>query len=304
MFIKQSMIVMKFGGSSLESGGKILHVAEIIRKFRRHDDILVVVSAMYKVTDKLISVFNKYKENEFEEGDYELRLLYELHMQVLKELQLPKNIFQNLEESLYDLYKTLQDNLKQRRTLSQVDYEYIITYGERFSSHLVAAALNKYENSARAINASEIIILKDLSNPIVLVKETTCNADKLVVPLIRKKIVPIVTGFFASTKNGTIISLGRGGSDYSATLLAYIFDATQVILWKEVNGVYCSDPHVNQNAKLYSQLSYEDALLLSKKGAKILHPEAMIPVSLKGIPVWVKNTFNPDFIGTKICKDS
>ena len=109
-----------------------------------------------------------------------------------------------------------------------------------------------------------------------------------------------MTGFYGATKDGRIATLGRGGSDYSATILAYALDAQEVILWKEVDGIYSADPKRENGAKLIPELSYRMAAELARNGAKILHPEAMEPVISKKIVIWIKNTFQPEFIGSKI----
>ena len=126
----------------------------------------------------------------------------------------------------------------------------------------------------------------------------------MILPLIRKNIIPVVTGFYGVSEKGDIVTLGRGGSDYSATILAHVLDAQEVILWKEVDGVFNKDPKKSRKAKYFSELTYKKATVLARNGAKILHHEAMKPAEIKGIIIRVKNTFKPNFVGTKIWKGS
>ena len=119
-------------------------------------------------------------------------------------------------------------------------------------------------------------------------------------PLCNEGILPVVTGFYGANENGSVAILGRGGSDYTATILAYALPATEVILWKEVDGVFTGDPLKDKTARFLPELSYEEALVLVENGAKILHREAMRPVQETGIPIFVKNTFFPDRPGSKI----
>ena len=299
------MKVMKFGGSSVGSGERILHVAGIIAHEAKNDQVVIVVSAMYKVTDALISVFRNYKLFNFKEASKELQNLYVLHNQALRDLKLSKSAYLQINNSLTDLFRSIQIYLDSHLDLSIKEYDYIISFGERFSAILLSAALNKLGRAAEAVNANHVIVANDhFGNGRVLIDNTKKVAPKTLIPLLKKGIIPVVTGFFARTQQGDIITLGRGGSDYSATVIAHVMDADEVILWKEVDGVYSEDPKKVSQAKFYHNLSYQEALSLAEKGAKILHPEAMKPVASKGIVVRIKNTFRPEFRGTKIWNQS
>jgi aspartate kinase len=297
------MIVMKFGGSSIGSGERMLHVARLICQIRKTDDIVVVVSAIYKITDKLISIFEMYKFGDLEVALTEMKKLYELHIHILENLELSDERYNEVEKEIQDLFGDLSLYLTLHREYTIADYDYVISFGERLSSYLLAAALRTVGIEAEAVSASSVIIANsEFTNARVLIKETKIQAEKTLNPLLSKKILPVVTGFFGNTKDGKIVTLGRGGSDYSATILANVLDAKEVILWKEVDGVFSNDPKKDTHARFYPELSYEEAHTLAKNGAKVLHPETMEPVALKDIILRVKNTFNPDFIGTKIWK--
>lgn len=296
---------MKFGGSSLGTGERIVHVAEIINTFSKEDDVVIVVSAIHKVTDILISIFKKYQNGNIQEASNDLRLLYDTHNRALIAIGLDKKDSFSVDTSLLDLFSKLSVYLGNISDFSPQEYDYVISFGERFASLILSAALNKIGIKSEPINSSYVIVADNtFGNARANIEETKIAAKQSLLPLLANKTIPVVTGFFAATKEGEVVTLGRGGSDYSATIIAHVLDAHEVILWKEVDGVYSDDPKKDAQAKFYSDLSYEEALYLAEKGAKILHPEAMKPVAAKGIVVRVKNTFKPSFRGTKIWKGS
>lgn len=302
-FEKKNLVVMKFGGASVASAERILHVVRIINKFAQKQKVVVVVSAIQGITDRLISLFDKYQTRDFTNGIADINMLYKIHKDILDELKLSKEKYREVEKSILNLFGQISIYLAINRQYTSLDHDYVVSFGERVSSCLLSAALSKYNVQARAIDSSDIIVANNVfSNAKVLLAQTKIRARKVLFPLVSKRIVPVVTGFFAATKRGTIVTLGRGGSDYSATVLANALDATEVILWKEVDGVFGEDPKKNSEAKLYPYLSYKQAMALAKKGAKVLHPEAVKPVVSKDIIVWVRNVFRPDFVGTKIWK--
>ncbi len=284
------MIIMKFGGTSVGSKERIFNVANIILKFNSNQ-IIIVVSAMAGVTDKLISLFEKYKVRDYLSAHSELVNLYAIHKLGLDD----KSIHRLFEE--LNIYLTLCTEFK------PADYDHVISFGEKLSSHLLSAAINSLGIKSNPIDSSSIIITdNNFGNGKALLDQTETKAKSVISPLLSQNVIPIITGFFGANLDGEIVTLGRGGSDYSATILANVLDASEVILWKEVDGIFSDDPKKTNNAIFYPSLTYDEALELSKNGAKILHPEAMIPVQAKNIIVRVKNTFNPDHPGTKIWK--
>lgn len=295
------VIIMKFGGSSLGDGKRIMHVADIVARYSNTDRVIVVVSAMYKVTDALISLFKNYKEKNFKKGFEEITYLYNLHKQALDDFGLTKEKHKEVTKKLMRLFGYLHMHLTLNTNYTASDYDYCISFGEQLSSCLLEASLQKRGVPGKAIDASKVIVADSkFGNARALIEKTEIKAKKSLSPLLSKNMIPVVTGFFASTVDGKIVTLGRGGSDYSATILAHVLDAHEVILWKEVDGVFNADPNKNADAIFYADLSYDEALALAEKGAKVLHPEAMKPVASKGIVVRVKNTFKPEFPGTKI----
>ncbi len=296
-----TMKVMKFGGTSIGNGRRILHVAKIIRDYSEKDRVVIVVSAMSGVTDKLIDVFKMFQKGQHSEGLINLGQLYEKHVLALDEFGFRNGRYLMIQNNLKNLFGELLTYLSFRKNYSMMDFDHIVSYGERWSCLLVAASLQKLETMAEVVESYKLIVTSsEFGNAKVHLSDTEKKASKVILPLLIKGVIPIVTGFFGATKEGKIATLGRGGSDYSATVLAYALSAQEVILWKEVNGIFTSDPKNGNGARYIPELSYEKAVKLAKAGAKVLHPEAMKPVISKKIIVWVKNTFQPEFIGSKI----
>jgi len=295
------MIVMKFGGASLENGESILRVAQIINKYKSYKKV-IVVSAMFKVTDNLIKSFNLYKSREVFKAINLVNQIGGMHLEAIKMFKLEKELENNIDRKIRQLLSLLLSYME-GCSFKQADYDFVISFGERLSSVIVVASLAKLGLNAQVVDSSEVLIATSVfGNAKAIIRPTRKIASGYFEKLLTQSTIPVVTGFFASNRKGQIVTFGRGGSDYTATILASVLNAKEVILWKEVDGVYDCDPKKNPEAKLYQELSYSLALTLAKQGAKILHPEAMKPVASKSIVVSVKNFYKPEFSGTKIWK--
>lgn len=294
---------MKFGGSSVGDAPRILHVAKIIQDYAQKEKVAVVISAMNGVTNDLISIFRKYENKDIAQANSEIQNLHELHKEVLKELKLKDVFYQDGRDQINGLFGQFISYLILNNRFNLADLDYVVSFGEKLSSRLVTYALQNLGVQARIIDSSQIIITNnEFGNAKPLLNKTKDKVAKLIYPLLIRGIIPIITGYFGSTLNGRITTLGRGGSDYSATILAFALDAQEVILWKEVNGIFTGDPNKEERVKFLPELTYAEALALAQNGAKVLHPEAVKPIAEKEIIVWVKNTFNPSFKGSKIWK--
>lgn len=297
------MKIMKFGGTSVGSTENISRVSRIIKEYSQHESIVVVVSAVSGVTDKLISLFKEFKNGNRSEGLVAIHALYKKHLHILQELALERVTAKEYEDVLKKRFGELLTCLTFKEIFAASDYDCIVSFGERVSAPLVVAALGKIGVIASDIDSARVIVTtNEYGNAQPLLPETEKKAQRVILPLLIKGIVPVVTGFFGATKEGKVTLLGRGGSDYSATILAHSLDAQEVILWKEVDGIFTTDPKKDTTSQFLSQISYKEALILAQNGAKVLHPEAMKPVAEKDIVVWVKNTFRPEFVGSKIWK--
>lgn len=294
---------MKFGGSSVADAARIEGVADIITS-DTSGGLVVVVSAMGGVTDSLIAVYKTVQKSGIKAAKAQLESLHEKYESTIAALSLDEIIAEKLRNDITRLEKALATDLEKVET-SQQDakklYDRVLSYGERTSVLLVAAALNAKHQLAQAVEANTLIVTNSQfgdAEPILDATQQKVRAE--LQPLIKDGIVPVVTGFIGATPRGEITTLGRGASDYTSTILAYCLNAAKVTIWTDVTGVMTADPRVISDAQTILELSYEEAAELSYYGAKVLHPMTMLPVVKKNIPVFIKNTFEPKARGTKI----
>ncbi|MCC6028448.1 MAG: aspartate kinase [Archaeoglobus sp.] len=300
-------IVMKFGGVSVKDGEAILHSANLVKKFANDNEVVVVVSAMSGVTDALINAAKRCS-SEASAGFIKLfvaEMMKRHYEAVEKAVQSEdiKNRVINALEKLFDELEKVLLGITYLGELTKRSEDYIVSFGERLVAPIFSASLLSLGVDSVALTGCDAGILTDRNygkaKPLPGIYELIRNRIE---PLLKiKKTVPVVTGFIGCAEDGSITTLGRGGSDYTATILASALNADEVWLWKEVNGIMTCDPKFVPNAKFIPQISYQEAMELSHFGAKILHPLALIPVMRKNIPVRIKNVFNPDFEGTVIC---
>jgi aspartate kinase len=182
----------------------------------------------------------------------------------------------------------------------------VLSYGERASARLLAATLRWNGVQAAAMDASQFIVTNDeFQNASPLWEETRRRAKNSVLPLLEMGVIPVVTGFIGATLEGKVTTLGRNSSDYSAAIVADALDADEVCLWTDVDGIYDRDPRAaagedNGDLTLLAGLSYEEALDLAERGAKVLHPRTIEPLRAKNIALQIRNTFHPEHPGTRI----
>ncbi|MEM0202926.1 MAG: aspartate kinase [Archaeoglobaceae archaeon] len=303
-------IVMKFGGVSVKDGENILHSANLVKKFANGNEIVVVVSAMAGVTDALLSAAKKCS-SESSAGFVKLFVAdmmkkhYEAVEKAVTSEEIKSRVINALERLFDELEKVLL-GISYLGELTKRSEDYIVSFGERLVAPIFSGALLSLGVDSVALTGCDAGILTDKNygraKPLPGVYELIRNRLE---PLLKiKKTVPVVTGFIGCAEDGSITTLGRGGSDYTATIIASALNADEVWLWKEVNGIMTCDPKFVPNARFIPQISYQEAMELSHFGAKILHPLALVPVMRRNIPVRIKNVFNPDFEGTVIRGDA
>lgn len=302
-------IVMKFGGTSVKDGANILHCARLVKRYSADNEVVVVVSAMAGVTDSLLNIAEKCCE-ERSHGHIKLFIAdmmkkhYEAVEIAVKNEEIKSKVYSTLS-SLFDELEKVLLGISYLGELTNRSRDYILSFGERLLAPIFSACLISLGVNSVALTGGDAGIVTDRNfgraKPLPISYELIRNRIE---PLIKiNKIVPVVTGFIGVTEDGIITTLGRGGSDLTATLIASAIDADEVWLWKEVDGIMTADPKIVPNARVIPEISYQEAMELSHFGAKILHPRALEPVIRKKIPVRIKNTFNPDGEGTVI-KDS
>ena len=287
------MIVMKFGGSSVADAARIRHVASIVKTQLPKKPVLVL-SAMGDTTDHLLEAGTLA----LKEGKVDTKHIEKLHLDTVKSLKLP---VQKEISALLDELSRLLSGIALIRELTPRTNDYLVSFGERFSIRIVAAFLKASGMNAKAFDAWDVgfISTPDYTRA-ELLKESWDLIPERILPQIKGNVVPVVTGFLAKDEKGSITTLGRGGSDLSATMIAATCKADEVQVWKDVDGILTADPRIVKNAKPVEHITYEEASELAYFGAQVLHPRAMQPCMKTGTPVLVKNSYNLDAPGTRI----
>jgi len=302
--MKVRLQVMKFGGTSVGDAACITRTAEIIAKAAKQSGCLTVVSAMSGVTNRLIEAAKKAQAGNTEEAAAILDGLRRQHESALTSL-IPQEkerarISQRIEEVLAE-GRRLCDGTALLRELTPRTLDAISSLGERLSAPLVAAAVRELGLSSEAIEATELIVTDAFHGGAEPQMELTrAKSQTRLRPLLERGIAPVVTGFIGATADGQLTTLGRGGSDYSATILGAAMEADEVIIWTDVDGVLTADPRLVPEARTIPVISYREAAELAYFGAKVLHPKTLNPVVEAAIPVWIRNSFAPEKPGTKI----
>ena len=298
------MQVLKFGGTSVANAENIRKVSCIIQKAAKKEPVLAIVSALGGITDVLLQAARKAAQ-----GTEDYKQLLEQaelrHLEVVKELipvvkqssslSLVKKQFNEIDDICNGIF--LLGELTERTT------DKILSYGELISSQIISAALqaNGVEN---AWKDSRDLIVTDSSFTHAVVDFSATNEKIQRYVAGKKSNVHILPGFIASDVNGITTTLGRGGSDYTAAIVAAAVNATALEIWTDVSGMMTADPRLVPNAKAISEISYQEAMELSHFGAKVLYPPTVQPVLATNIPVWIKNTFAAEDEGTLIKKQS
>lgn len=284
---------MKFGGSSVANAERIKNVASIIQAYKEKRP-LVVLSAMGDTTDHLLDAADMAVQ-----GIVNIEKIEKLHFDTAAELGVDVS---PVRELLCEL-KTLLTGISMLHELSRRSRDYLVSFGERMSVRMMACYLEKLGTPAKFYDAWDIGFVSD-SNFMnaELLDETWKNIPKALSSYKNgaQKEIPIVTGFIAKDKNGVITTLGRGGSDLSATMLGSALEADEIQTWKDVDGILTADPRVVPCARTVAEVTYEEAQELAMFGAQVLHPRSMMPCRRKGIPVRVKNSYNIQSEGSVI----
>jgi aspartate kinase len=300
-------LVMKFGGTSVGSEAAIIQAAEIVKK-ATHDwgNLVVVVSAMRGVTDALIQSATAAAL-----GDDKLyqSLISDLHVRhhtVVRELLSEVSERDRLLGTMDSYIDELRAYCRSIHVLGEVTprgMDTITSLGERINARIVDSALQQIGIQSQAIDATELIVTDaSFQSAIPLMEVTRSKIEVRLDPLLGEKIVPVVTGFIGATQDGIITTLGRGGSDYTAAILGDCLNASEVWTWTDVDGVMTADPRIVPEARVIPELSFNEISELAYFGAKVLHPKTLRPLIERGIPLWVKNTFNPTYPGSQIIR--
>ncbi len=294
---------MKFGGTSVGDAERMESVAELVRDHSAHAEVVVVVSAMGGVTDMLIRAATEASRGDREHWKSVRQELARRHREVAdRQLSASEQavVLPRLAEHVAH-FENLCSGFSLVREVTPRAMDALSSLGELMSSTLLAAILRSKGAAAEAVDATECIVTDDhFGNATPLFAETDLKTTERLAPLRRRGVIPVVTGFRGVTREGLSTTLGRGGSDYSGTIVGAALDAQEIWIWTDVDGVMTADPRLVPTARIIPEISYREAIELSFFGAKVLHPKTILPVMKKRIPVWIKNSFNPACPGTKI----
>ena len=298
------IVVMKFGGTSVEDAAAIKRTAPIVAGRREHGMTpVVVVSAMSKVTDQLLAAAAAA-----ERGDRSGALaigsrLRNRHLDTINAL-LTGTALQTTHQWIDEQFQSLDELLRGLSAVQELTprtSDLVVSYGERLSSRMIAEFFAQRELAGAHVDARTCIVTDAQHGKAVpLEKETEQNLTKHVRPLLEKQQIPVMGGFIGATVDGATTTLGRGGGDFTGALVARGLDASAIEIWTDVNGIMTTDPRVCPEALRVKAISFEEAAELAYFGAKVLHPATILPAVQKNIPVWVLNSKNPENAGTQI----
>lgn len=299
-------IVMKFGGTSVATGENIRHVANLVANcIKQGFSIIVVVSALDGTTDQLFEVAEQAKKGNDEGICAFKQKILERHLtaavKTIENKRIRKEIEQIIEKTIDELEKVLT-GISYVGELTPKSKDYVLSFGERLSAPIVWGALRDLKLKTQWFSGKEagIVTDSDFGEASPLMNVTIHQLRERIGPLLEKHIIPVVTGYIAATQDGVVTTLGRGGSDYTATLLGAALAADEVWIWTDVDGIMTADPKIIPSAKMLPELSYQEAAEMAIFGAKAMHPRALEPIMKENIPARIRNVFNPENSGTLI----
>jgi aspartate kinase len=302
--LREKLVVMKFGGTSVEDAKAMLRTAAIVRGRRERGlSPIVVVSAMAKVTDQLLAAADAAGRGDKVGALALASRLRNRHLDTAADL-LCGDLLTQVQKVIRERFDSLDDLLRGIAAVGELTprtKDRVVSYGERLSSQMVPAAFDQHGLDGVHVDARQCIITDDHYGKAVP-QEAAIEAKltEVLLPLVEAGQTPVMGGFIGSTADGITTTLGRGGSDYTAALVGGGLRAGAIEIWTDVNGIMTTDPRICPDALRVKIISFEEAAELAYFGAKVLHPATILPAVQKSIPVWVLNSRNAENEGTKI----
>jgi aspartate kinase len=298
------LVVMKFGGTSVEDAKAMLRTAEIVRGRRERGlSPVVVVSAMAKVTDQLLAAATAAGRGDKNGALAISARLRNRHLETAADL-LCGDLFGEIREAIGARFDSLDDLLRGIAAVGELTprtADKVVSFGEQVSSRMVAAAFAQHELAGVHVDARKCIVTDDHFGKAAPLEATIeAKLTEMVLPLVQAGKTPVMGGFIGATVDGITTTLGRGGSDFTAALVGGALHAGAIEIWTDVNGIMTTDPRICPDALRVKTISFEEAAELAYFGAKVLHPATILPAVQKSIPVWVLNSRNAENEGTKI----
>ena len=296
-------LVLKFGGTSLASVKDIQNVAKSINKLSNDNQIVVVCSAIDGITDELIQISSLIERGNKKDTNRILARISQKHKQFATHLvtnpKIQKSLLDKMKSELSEL-EELVHGLLLLGEITPRSFDYLISFGERLSINLVSFGLQQIKRKSLALSGKQAGIVTDSnfgeSRP--LMDTTRIRLSKTIQDVFDKKTIPVVGGFAGADQHGNLTTFGRGGSDYTATIIASCIDADEIWLMSDVDGLLTADPKLVKNAKLLKEVSYAEAIEMAQFGAKQIHPRTFEPIASKKIPMLIRSSFDLSNPGT------
>ena len=302
-----NLLIMKFGGTSMGNADRMRVAADIIAEHSRQSPLVVVVSAMSKVTDLLLETLRRAELGDKTVIESNVKLLLNRHLEACEQLlshpgsEAPFLAACDAIRSLLAEFERIANGIALLGERPPRSVDEAVAVGERLSAALFSFYLDSTGIRARAVNAAEIIVTDAVfGNASPQMAATTSKCKQKLLPLLEAGVIPVITGFNGATADGRPTTLGRGGSDFSASIVASALDASELWIWTDVDGIMSADPRLVEDVTVLHEVTYSEAAELAYNGAKVLHPRTLAPLAEKKIPIWSKNSFAREKPGTKI----
>lgn len=303
--IERMRLVMKFGGTAVDAPDKLRHVAQLLKSHSKSNSIVCVVSAVRGMTDGLLSVSESVRRGDKKSIEEFVSKYSQMHLQIAERAISDRRLREEATSAVRRIFKELEEVLGGIVLLGEVtpkSQDYLLSFGERLSATLVSYCLQDAGIKSVYLTGKEAGIVTDsnFGEARPLIDTTKLRVSHKLEPLLKDSVVPVVTGFIGADQNGNITTIGRGGSDYTATIVGASVGADEVWLWSDVDGLMTADPKIVKDAQVLKEVSFSEAMELALFGAKYMHPRALEPVMDTKIPIRIRNTFNVRHPGTLI----
>ncbi len=295
---------MKFGGSSLESADAIKNVADIIES-KREKNPVIVLSAVAGVTDQLLDCIHAALEGNAAAAIDGIKTIHERHLQLADELKIADEWRTLFDDTLDEYRNELQEFMTGAalvQNISTRSIDRMLPFGERYSSILFGSYMNSTGRNIKLMDATELIITNNTHTKAVpLLEPSREKIEKAIPPVFEEGKIPLVQGFIGSAIDGAAVTtLGRGGSDYTASIIGTALQADEIQIWASVDGILTADPYVVSHARVVERMTFREAAELAYFGARVLHPDSILPAVEQDIPIHIYNSRNVDSPGSLI----
>lgn len=298
-------LVLKYGGTSISSAKDIQAITNYINSLSKHNEIVIVCSAISGTTDDLIEISQSIKKENKDKAEQLASKIINRHKQLakqtIKKLTIRKKLLEKLDVDFRELV-ALIEGIVLLGEVTPRSMDYLISFGERLSIKLISFAINDIGKKSISLTGKEVGIVTDSnfgeSKP--LMDTTRLRVSKTIDLQFSKKIIPVIGGFTGADQHGHVTTFGRGGSDYTATIIGSCIKADEIWLMSDIDGLMTADPKIVKNAKLLKEVSYIEAIEMALFGAKQIHPRTFEPLLTKKIPMKIRNSFNVKNEGTLV----